>query len=103
MSRSTQSTPNQEHSHYSRAAKVGEEPTGSKSLIVRSRQRPPAHGLFNLPESILMSTNSIKSNATPTVTVLRVVPVAGRDSMLMNLSGAHGRFFTRNIVIFKDS
>jgi glucarate dehydratase len=50
-----------------------------------------------------MSTNSIKSNATPTVTELRVVPVAGRDSMLMNLSGAHGPFFTRNIVILKDS
>ena len=30
---------------------------------------------------------------------LRVVPVAGRDSMLLNLSGAHGPFFTRNLVI----
>src|SRR5207244_10521673 len=30
-------------------------------------------------------------------------PVAGHDSMLMNLSGAHGPFFTRNIVILKDS
>ena len=28
----------------------------------------------------------------------RVVPVAGHDSMLLNLSGAHGPFFTRNIV-----
>ena len=28
---------------------------------------------------------------------LRVVPVAGRDSMLLNLSGAHGPFFTRNL------
>ena len=50
-----------------------------------------------------MSTNPIQSNATPTVTELRVVPVAGRDSMLLNLSGAHGPFFTRNIVILKDS
>lgn len=40
---------------------------------------------------------------TPIVTELRVVPVAGRDSMLMNLSGAHGPYFTRNIVILKDS
>src|SRR5450755_2587161 len=40
---------------------------------------------------------------TPVVTELRVVPVAGHDSMLMNLSGAHGPFFTRNIVILKDS
>lgn len=40
---------------------------------------------------------------TPIVTDLRVVPVAGRDSMLLNLSGAHGPFFTRNIVILRDS
>ena len=50
-----------------------------------------------------MSTKPIQSNATPTVTELRVVPVAGRDSMLLNLSGAHGPFFTRNIVILRDS
>jgi glucarate dehydratase len=41
--------------------------------------------------------------AAPVVTELRVVPVAGHDSMLMNLSGAHGPFFTRNVVIVKDS
>ncbi|MDR0708939.1 MAG: glucarate dehydratase, partial [Spirochaetaceae bacterium] len=29
--------------------------------------------------------------------------VAGRDSMLLNLSGAHGPFFTRNVVILRDS
>jgi glucarate dehydratase len=34
---------------------------------------------------------------------MRVIPVAGRDSMLLNLSGAHGPFFTRNIVVLKDS
>jgi glucarate dehydratase len=34
---------------------------------------------------------------------MRVVPVAGHDSMLLNLSGAHGPFFTRNIVILKDN
>ena len=39
----------------------------------------------------------------PVVTDVRVVPVAGHDSMLMNLSGAHGPFFTRNIVILTDS
>ena len=31
------------------------------------------------------------------------IPVAGHDSMLMNLSGAHAPFFTRNIVIIKDN
>jgi glucarate dehydratase len=39
----------------------------------------------------------------PVITALRVIPVAGRDSMLLNLSGAHGPFFTRNIVIVEDS
>jgi len=40
---------------------------------------------------------------TPVITEMRVVPVAGHDSMLLNLSGAHGPFFTRNLVILKDS
>ncbi|OXM87108.1 glucarate dehydratase [Paenibacillus rigui] len=40
---------------------------------------------------------------TPLVTEMRVVPVAGHDSMLLNLSGAHSPYFTRNIVILKDS
>src|SRR5450755_1003206 len=39
----------------------------------------------------------------PTVKTMRVVPVAGHDSMLLNLSGAHGPFFTRNIVILSDT
>ena len=42
-------------------------------------------------------------SGTPVVTDLRVVPVAGQDSMLLNLSGAHGPWFTRNIVIVRDS
>lgn len=40
---------------------------------------------------------------TPVVVAMRVVPVAGRDSMLLNLSGAHGPFFTRHLVILTDS
>jgi glucarate dehydratase len=40
---------------------------------------------------------------TPRVTDMLVIPVAGEDSMLLNLSGAHGPFFTRNIVILKDN
>lgn len=39
----------------------------------------------------------------PTITALQVIPVAGHDGMLMNLSGAHAPFFTRNIVILTDS
>ena len=34
---------------------------------------------------------------------MRVIPVAGRDSMLLNLSGAHAPFFTRNVVVLRDS
>jgi glucarate dehydratase len=34
---------------------------------------------------------------------MRVIPVAGRDSMLLNLCGAHGPYFTRTIVILKDN
>ncbi|QBE64211.1 glucarate dehydratase [Pseudoduganella lutea] len=40
---------------------------------------------------------------TPVITSVRVVPVAGRDSMLLNLSGAHAPFFTRNLLILTDS
>jgi glucarate dehydratase len=41
--------------------------------------------------------------SAPIVTNMQVIPVAGEDSMLLNLSGAHGPLFTRNIVILKDS
>ena len=40
---------------------------------------------------------------TPVVVSMQVIPVAGQDSMLLNLCGAHGPFFTRNIVILTDS
>jgi glucarate dehydratase len=43
------------------------------------------------------------THSTPLITDLRVIPVAGRDSMLLNLSGAHGPFFTRNILILTDN
>jgi glucarate dehydratase len=42
-------------------------------------------------------------SSAPTITQMQVIPVAGRDSMLLNLSGAHGPFFTRNLVILRDS
>ncbi|MBR0204369.1 MAG: glucarate dehydratase, partial [Synergistaceae bacterium] len=41
--------------------------------------------------------------STPVVTSMKVVPVAGYDSMLMTLSGAHAPYFTRNIVILEDN
>jgi len=45
----------------------------------------------------------MSANSTPRITGFRVIPVAGRDSMLLNLSGAHGPFFTRNLLILSDS
>jgi glucarate dehydratase len=43
------------------------------------------------------------TTSTPRITQMRVIPVAGRDSMLLNLSGAHGPFFTRNLLVLTDS
>jgi glucarate dehydratase len=44
----------------------------------------------------------IKIQRAPRVVDMRVIPVAGHDSMLLNLSGAHSPFFTRNVVILRD-
>ena len=41
--------------------------------------------------------------ATPTITALQAIPVAGQDSLLLNLSGGHAPFFTRNLLILTDS
>jgi glucarate dehydratase len=41
--------------------------------------------------------------STPVIQNMRVIPVAGRDGMLLNLSGAHAPFFTRNIVAVTDN
>ncbi|BEP62693.1 glucarate dehydratase [Variovorax sp. V213] len=50
-----------------------------------------------------LSASTSPISGAPVVTGMRVVPVAGHDSMLMNLSGAHGPFFTRNLLILTDS
>src|SRR5476651_286483 len=44
-----------------------------------------------------------QTNNTPVITEVRVIPVAGQDSMLLNLSGAHAPLFTRNVVLLTDS
>jgi|SRR5579884_814175 glucarate dehydratase len=43
------------------------------------------------------------TGSSPKITEMRVVPVAGHDAMLLNLSGAHAPFFTRNVVILRDN
>jgi len=45
----------------------------------------------------------LTGRGSPQIRTMRVVPVAGRDSMLLNLSGAHAPYFTRNLVIVSDS
>lgn len=50
-----------------------------------------------------MTTSEQGVSGSPVVIDVQIVPVAGHDSMLLNLSGAHGPYFTRNIVIMRDS
>ena len=51
----------------------------------------------------MTSLSAAARSRTPIVTEMLVVPVAGKDCMLLNLCGAHGPYFTRNIVLLKDS
>jgi glucarate dehydratase len=46
-------------------------------------------------------SDSNPSNS-PVIAQMQVIPVAGQDGMLLNLSGAHSPFFTRNLVILTD-
>ncbi|MBP2638392.1 MAG: Glucarate dehydratase [Firmicutes bacterium] len=50
-----------------------------------------------------MPDKNFNAKETPVITEMSVIPVAGYDSMLFNLCGAHAPFFTRNIVILKDN
>ena len=43
------------------------------------------------------------SSGTPKVVDMKVFPVAGYDSMLLAISGAHSPYFTRNLVVLTDS
>src|SRR5699024_5093513 len=70
-----------------------------------NRCRIRTHGPWPV-RSTARSQEDDSMNATttgPTITDVEVVPVAGFDSMLMNLSGAHAPYFTRNIAIVSDS
>lgn len=52
---------------------------------------------------MILGKSELHDGEAPVVTGMRVVPVAGHDSMLLNLSGAHAPFFTRNLVLLTDS
>jgi glucarate dehydratase-related protein len=43
------------------------------------------------------------TQSSPVVTDMQVIPVAGHDSMLLNIGGAHNAYFTRNIVVLTDN
>jgi glucarate dehydratase len=45
----------------------------------------------------------MSASSAPVIKEVSVIPVAGRDSMLLNLSGAHAPFFTRNLLLLTDS
>ncbi|KAB8305259.1 glucarate dehydratase [Erwinia endophytica] len=45
----------------------------------------------------------MNTQSSPVITEMKVIPVAGHDSMLLNIGGAHGAYFTRNIVVLTDS
>jgi glucarate dehydratase len=50
-----------------------------------------------------MTIDATQLGETPRITSMRVIPVAGQDSMLLNLSGAHAPWFTRNLLVLTDS
>jgi glucarate dehydratase len=54
-------------------------------------------------ESVAQEVGKEKRSGTPAIVEMQVIPVAGYDSMLLNLSGAHSPLYTRNIVILKDN
>ena len=55
-----------------------------------------------IAETQMKNDRLTAAGKSPRVTGLRIVPVAGEDSMLLNLSGAHGPYFTRNLAILTD-
>lgn len=54
------------------------------------------------PNSSTPALNSHLARHTPRIVSVRAIPVAGQDSMLLNLSGAHAPFFTRNLAVIED-
>lgn len=53
-------------------------------------------------ENPSLRSSGAHSGRAPRVERMRVIPVAGQDSMLLNLSGAHAPWFTRNLAILTD-
>ena len=47
--------------------------------------------------------HATNQSGSPKVIEMQVIPVAGYDSMLLNLCGAHAPYFIRTLVLLKDS
>ncbi len=47
--------------------------------------------------------NKMATQSSPVITDMKVIPVVGHDSMLLNIGGAHNAYFTRNIVVLTDN
>src|SRR5262245_12886578 len=88
-------------------ASGGPRPTRcSRKHGIREPHSRPAAVSAQTVERSQLSVSAPKSEvgqSAPVVTALEVIPVAGYDSMLLNLSGAHGPFFTRNLVLCLDN
>ncbi|WP_249975337.1 glucarate dehydratase family protein [Vreelandella olivaria] len=41
--------------------------------------------------------------SSPHITSVEIIPVAGHDSMLLNVGGAHAPYFTRNLIVLRDN
>ncbi len=55
-------------------------------------------------QPIVDEANTVRDGGkSPRIAAARIVPVAGYDSMLLNLSGAHAPYFTRNLAILTDN
>ena len=63
---------------------------------------PAANGKDPAREAPMTSERLNTGGHSPRITAMRIIPVAGHDSMLLNLSGAHAPFFTRNLAILAD-
>ena len=57
-----------------------------------------SHGAADVPRHSHCHMESL-----PTIKQMRVIPVAGYDSFLLNLSGGHGPVFIRNLVVLEDN
>src|SRR3569832_2029361 len=65
--------------------------------------RAPNPGITPRGDKDMIASAPQAVSSAPVVRDMKVVPVAGRDGMLLNLSGAHGPFFARNLVILTDN